>query len=153
MTKDLFKWWVAYIITSMRTRILYFFYFQVHYMLSVFTSGMKCQSIVYLSRGSDHLYWILGIQGKVHSIWDLWTSGLQECKGVFFNPGGMGNTVDRGQYIYNWWGCPRLLDPKHPSPHDGVITRLVGARPNGMSSSPNHGFMMCWLKFKSIFLI
>ena len=28
----------------------------------------------------EHVYWILDLEGEVHSIWDLWVSGLQECK-------------------------------------------------------------------------
>jgi hypothetical protein len=27
------------------------------------------------------MYWILDIAGEEHTIWDLWISGLQECKG------------------------------------------------------------------------
>ena len=41
---------------------------------------MKSQSIVYLLYGSEHIYWILDFQSKVHSIWDLWISDLQKCK-------------------------------------------------------------------------
>ena len=26
----------------------------------------------------------MGLQGEVHSIWDLWTSDLQECKGDLY---------------------------------------------------------------------
>ena len=48
------------------------------------TSIMKAQSIAYLPIGSAHIYWILDLEGEVHSIWDLWSSGLQECKGNFF---------------------------------------------------------------------
>ena len=33
-----------------------------------FTSKMKSQSIAYLLRGSEHLYWILDIEDEVHSI-------------------------------------------------------------------------------------
>jgi hypothetical protein len=48
------------------------------------TSGMKSQSIAYLPIGSTHMYWNLDLEGEVHSIWDLWSSGLQECKGNIF---------------------------------------------------------------------
>ena len=36
-----------------------------------------------------HIYWILDLEGEVHSIWDLWVSGLQECKcnEIFFEIG------------------------------------------------------------------
>jgi hypothetical protein len=30
------------------------------------------------------LYWILDLEGEVHSIWDLWISDLQECKDSSF---------------------------------------------------------------------
>ena len=46
---------------------------------------MKSQSIAYLPIGSAHIYWILDLEGEVHSIWDLWSSGLRECKGNFFS--------------------------------------------------------------------
>ena len=36
-----------------------------------FTSSMKSQSIAYLQIGSAHIYWILDLEGEVHSIWDL----------------------------------------------------------------------------------
>ena len=36
-----------------------------------FISEMKSQSIAYLLLGSAHIYWILDLQGEVHSIWDL----------------------------------------------------------------------------------
>ena len=48
-----------------------------------FTLRMKYQSIAYLLNGSEHLDWILNVEDEVHSIWVMWTSGLQECKGNF----------------------------------------------------------------------
>ena len=48
-----------------------------------FTLKMKSQSIAYLLNGSEHIYWILDLEDEVHSIWVIWTSGLQECKGNF----------------------------------------------------------------------
>ena len=41
---------------------------------------MKSQSIAYLLNGSEHIYWIWDLEGEVHSIWDLWISGIHECK-------------------------------------------------------------------------
>jgi hypothetical protein len=35
------------------------------------TSRMKSQSIAYPPIGSAHIYWILDLEGEVHSIWDL----------------------------------------------------------------------------------
>ena len=46
-----------------------------------FILKMKSQSIAYLPNESVHMHWILGLEGELHSMWDLWTSGLQECKG------------------------------------------------------------------------
>ena len=37
-----------------------------------FTSKMRLQSITYLLNESEHIYWILDLERKVHSIWDLW---------------------------------------------------------------------------------
>ena len=36
-----------------------------------FTSGMKSQSIVYLLIESAHIYWIVDLEGEVHSTRDL----------------------------------------------------------------------------------
>ena len=36
-----------------------------------FTSRMKSQSISYILIGSTHIYWVLDLEGEVHSIWDL----------------------------------------------------------------------------------
>ena len=55
-----------------------------------FTLKMKSQSIAYLLNESEHIYWILDLEGEVHSIWDLWISGLQECKGNGFFKVGQG---------------------------------------------------------------
>ena len=46
---------------------------------------MKSQSIVHLLNESDNIYWILDLEDEVHSIWVIWTSGLQEHKGNFFS--------------------------------------------------------------------
>ena len=61
------------------------------------TSGMKSHSIAYLPIGSAHMYWILDLEGEVHSIWDLWSTNLQECKGhIFFEVGRGGQHVSVG---------------------------------------------------------
>ena len=46
-----------------------------------FAAKRKSQSIAYLLNGSEHIYWILDLENEVHSIWVIWTSNLQECKG------------------------------------------------------------------------
>ena len=36
------------------------------------------QSIAFLLNESEQIYWILDLYNEVHSIWVIWTSGLQE---------------------------------------------------------------------------
>ena len=48
------------------------------------TSGLNFQSIAYLLRESEHNIEFWGLQGEVHSTWDLWTTDLQECNGDLF---------------------------------------------------------------------
>ena len=59
------------------SQVVYMLYWQFHY-------EKKSQSIVYLLDGSEHIYWILDLQDKVYSVWDLWTHDLQESKGNDF---------------------------------------------------------------------
>ena len=49
-----------------------------------FTSKMKSQSFAYLFNVGEHIYWILDLEDEVHSIWVIWTSGLQECKSSLY---------------------------------------------------------------------
>ena len=62
---------------------------------------MKSQLIAYLLDESEHIYWILDLGDEVHSIWDLWRSGLQECKGNDFFEGraGRAQVFGRAQKI------------------------------------------------------
>jgi hypothetical protein len=58
-----------------------------------FTLKMKSQSIAYLLDESEHIYWILDLEGEVHSIWDLWINSLQKYKGNgFFEVGRAGSS-------------------------------------------------------------
>jgi hypothetical protein len=62
-----------------------------------FTLKMKSQSFAYVLNGSEHIYWILNLEGEVHSIWGLWINGLQECKGNGFSEiGQAGNNFRSG---------------------------------------------------------
>jgi hypothetical protein len=61
-----------------------------------FTLGMKSQSVVYLLRRREQIYWILSLQGEVHSIWDLWRNNLQRCKVDFFGVGWTANNCRWG---------------------------------------------------------
>ena len=42
-----------------------------------FTSKRKFQSIIHLLNESEHIYWILDLEDKVHSTWVIWKSNLQ----------------------------------------------------------------------------
>ena len=53
----------------------------ITWFIGIFTLKMKSQSIAHLLNGSKHVYWIWDLEDEAHSIWDLWTSGLQEIKG------------------------------------------------------------------------
>jgi hypothetical protein len=52
-----------------------------------FTSRMKSQSFAYLLNESESRNWIFDLEDEVHSIWVIWTSRLQECKGKFISQG------------------------------------------------------------------
>jgi hypothetical protein len=63
-----------------------------------FTLKMKSESIAYLLNGSEHIHWILDLKGEMHSLWDLWISGLQKCKGNgYFEVGRASNNFRSGQ--------------------------------------------------------
>ena len=49
-----------------------------------FTLTMKPQSVAHLHNGNEHIYWILDLEGEVHSIWDLWANGLQDARAMSF---------------------------------------------------------------------
>ena len=78
-----------------------------------FTLIMNPQSIAHLLNGSEHIYWILNLEGEVHSIWDLWVSGLQECKSneFFSKSGGRVAVLGRVQKIiyFRTGGCTRPI--------------------------------------------
>ena len=59
-------------------------FIDIHLHAFGFALGLKSLSIAYLLRGSEHIDRILSLQGEVHSIRNLWTNGLQKCKGDFF---------------------------------------------------------------------
>ena len=60
-----------------------------------------------------HIYiGFLDLEGEVHSIWELWTSGLQKCKGNDFSKSsGAGNIFQSGSKHLNiFWGVvPALI--------------------------------------------
>ena len=62
-----------------------------------FTSKIKSYSFAYLPNGSEHIYWILDLEGEVHSIWDLYKSGLQDARAmIFLKSGSVGITFRSG---------------------------------------------------------
>ena len=79
-----------------------------------FTLKMKSQSISYLLNGSEHtyiyIYVILDLADEVHSIWDLWISGLQECKDNGFSEVGRAGehkfSVMSKKIGFLLWGLP-----------------------------------------------
>ena len=48
-----------------------------------FTPKRNSQLIACSLNGSEHIYWIMDLENEVYSIWVIWTSGFQECKGNF----------------------------------------------------------------------
>ena len=78
---------------------------------------IKSQSVVYLRSGSEHIYWILDLEGEVHSIWVIWTSGLQECKGKLFRSrAGQGPMFGQDLKFRICFGTARGRRPWAPSP-------------------------------------
>ena len=102
----------------------------IHLQAFGFDSRIKSQSIISLPRGSELIYWTLGLQGEVHSIWDVWMGGLQECKDdLLLESGEASNSCRLGPQKKTFLGdCPRVSD------------RRPGQRPD-TPPSPTH---MAW---------
>ena len=49
----------------------------------IFTLKIKSQSLAYLLNESEHIYWTLDLEDEMHSIWMMYTSGLQQSKDIF----------------------------------------------------------------------
>ena len=64
-----------------------------------------------------YVYWILDLKGEVHSMWDLWISGLQECKGngvsEFRRAGGQNFSVGskRSRFLFGGLPLPESTSP------------------------------------------
>ena len=69
------------------------------------------------------MYWIWDLENEVHSIWDLWISGLQECKyNSFFEVGRVG----RQQFLVgSRKSNGRLPLPEYSSPEKFVGGNLM----------------------------
>jgi hypothetical protein len=72
-----------------------------------------------------YIYWILDLEDEVHSIWDLWIIGLQECKANdFFKVGCDGHKFLVGsrisQFLYGVLPLARIYLPQKA--HRGRFT-------------------------------
>ena len=69
-------------------------------LITCYTDGelLHSESITFLLGGSEHICWILDLEGEVHSIWDMCTSIFQEYKGntFFGKSSGTNNTFWAG---------------------------------------------------------
>ena len=88
----------------------------ITFFIDIVSLGMTSQSITYLLSGIAHnIYWILNLEGEVHSIWDLWTNGLRDCKAIVIFKVGQGTIVIGWvQKISNFFGG--LPQPLSTSP-------------------------------------
>ena len=103
-----------------------------------FTLKMKSQLITCVLNRSEHVYWILNLGGEVHSIWDLWINGLQECKGNDFSKVGRaeGQSFQSGPKKLNF-PDGRLPLPKSTSPKkfvEGFLTSPIPCHDHGQLS-------------------
>jgi hypothetical protein len=78
---------------------------------------MKSKSISYLFNESEDRYWILDLEGEVHSIWDLYISAFENARALVFpKSGGRATIFGRVQkiWIFGRSGClcPNLPPPK-----------------------------------------
>ena len=80
--------------------------------IGCFTLTMKPQSIAQLfNYGSEHIYLILDLECEVHSVWDLWISGLKNARAMsFFSIGRVGSSFRSGLENTNF------LDERLPLP-------------------------------------
>ena len=74
-----------------------------------FTLTMKPQSIAHFLNGSEHICWILDLEGEMHAIWNLWAkwpSRMQEQ--CFPKLSGRATIFNRVQKNIILWtgGCP-----------------------------------------------
>ena len=78
------------------------------------TSKTNSLSIAYLLNGSEHIYWSLDLEDEVHSIWVIWTSIFQECKGnfIFWCQAEQATIFCRHLKIFDFFfgrGCPGIV--------------------------------------------
>ena len=137
MTKTLSM--VSHIITSVLVRVLFFTSKLISCFIVGFTSSMKSHSIAYLTQWKwIYIYWILNLEDETHLIWDLWRSGLQECKGsgIFGSRAGHAEVFGAGPKNPDFFVGQLTLT------EDASLERLVGGR---ISSS----LILCILNFST----
>jgi hypothetical protein len=86
-----------------------------------FASGMKSQSIAYLLIGSAHIYWILNLEGEVHSTRICSHVAFKNARAMFFfsKLGGAG--------INSWSGSK-------------ILKRTLGGCPNSYLTPPENSW-------------
>ena len=117
---------------------------------------MKPPVIAHLLYGSEHIYWILDLEGECTSMWDLWVSGIQECKSndLFWNFGRAGERASssfwRVQKFIIFWtgGCPYpiLTPPKSSWGEFNVLRDLPFQGVVGMSLQVSVKLQCVYLK-------
>ena len=105
-----------------------------------FTSKMKSQSIAYLLNESEHIYWILDLEGEMHSIWDLWRSGLQECKSNgFFEVGRGGQKFSVGskksRFLCGVAALARIYLPQKACRREDIVLTITHVTLNAITCS------------------
>ena len=111
----------SYNVNANKGFVIFFTSKLITWFIGNFTLKMKSQSIAYSLNGSQHIYWIWKLEGEVHSIWDLWVSGLHECKGNgFFKGGWVGNNFRSGPKNLDF------LDGRLPLPEYSASNKFKG---------------------------
>jgi hypothetical protein len=114
------------------------------------TLKLKCRWIAHLLSGSEHiLYLILDLEGEVHSIWDLWISGLQKCKdNDFFEVRRDRHKFAVGSkkywFLYGGCPCPHLPPQKACMERLNVCPEFLVLLPNCLYMSTGDSLQSPW---------
>ena len=85
------------------------------------TVHFESPSMAFILNESEDIYWILDLESEVHSIWDLWISGLQECKANgFFEVGWTSSNFRSGPKKLS------VLNGRLPLPESTSTAKFVG---------------------------
>jgi hypothetical protein len=99
----------------------------ITWFIGSFTLKLNLQPIAYLLKVGEHIYWIWDLEGEVHSTWDLWISGLQECKGNGFLEVGRAGISFRSGLENLDFQVGQLLLPESSSPKKFVGGNLTSS--------------------------